>query len=54
MNKLEGLIASDGSAVGPLFIRELSTYETLSKQISSGEVALEIEYYQSAVDAYEL
>jgi phosphoenolpyruvate-protein phosphotransferase (PTS system enzyme I) len=53
MNKLEGLTASDGSAVGPLFIREQSSYETSSKQVTLGEVPQEIRHYQRALEAYE-
>tara|TARA_A200000113_G_scaffold197133_1_gene188521 strand:+ start:22 stop:933 length:912 start_codon:yes stop_codon:yes gene_type:complete len=53
MNKLEGLTASDGSAVGPLFIREQSSYETSSKQVSLDEVPQEIQHYQRALKAYE-
>lgn len=52
MNKLEGLTASDGSAVGPLYFREKSTFQSSSKHISEGEVAQEIEHYKSAVDSY--
>ena len=53
MNKLEGLTASDGSAVGPLFNREQSSYETSSKQVSLGEVQQEIRHYQRALEVYE-